>query len=100
MLLHTILLYGHWLCAVGFLADYLLGCFAERRLLPATGLQLSCIVISILLAVQMHDTRYLSELSGAALNWRFFWHCLKLLGLAGSLTLLLLARLRWKLELR
>jgi hypothetical protein len=95
-----ILLYGHWLAAAGFLADYLLGCHSEGRLLQPTALQLFCVVISMLLAVQMQDARYLSELSGSALSWRLFWHCLKLFVLAGSLTLMLLARLRWKLDLR
>ena len=96
---HTVLLILHWLCATGFLADFLLGCRAEQRLLQPTALQVSCIVISLLLALQMHDARYLSELSGSALAWRLGWHSLKLLVLAGSLTLMLLARLRWKLEL-
>lgn len=99
-ILHMFLLYGGWLAAAGFLADYLLACRAERRLLQPTALQLSCIVISVLLALQMHDMRYLNELTGSALIWRLFWHCLKFLGLASSLTIMLLARLRWKLELR
>ncbi|MCB1186928.1 hypothetical protein KDL29_07145 [bacterium] len=62
-------------------------------------LQLVAFVVSVLLALQMNDRRYLDELSGSALNWRMFWHILKFLGLASGLFWILFARYRLRLEL-
>lgn len=97
--LHFLLACIAWLTAAAVVGDYIWGCLLERRILRMDQLQFICIVVSVLLALQMNDSSYTVELQGSALGWRLFWHSLKTIVLAASITLYIIARRRWKLDL-